>query len=128
MFLSDYVGVSSLLTPPTDDSPIPYDVILEWIALILDVHFTHLTLDQECCQLLLSLQSQVFAQVRKDMLITDLLHENCQFSFCTKSPWHCDLQVSCYNRLLVCSSLSAACADWNPLDTGHECVHKTLSL
>lgn len=63
MFLSDFVGVASLLTPPPEECPIPYDVILEWIALILDVHFTQLALDRESRQLLLSLQSKVLAQV-----------------------------------------------------------------
>ena len=57
------MGVSSLLTPPPSESGIPYDVVLEWIGLILDVHFTQLTLDKECHQLLLSLQAKVFVQV-----------------------------------------------------------------
>lgn len=58
MFLSGHVGVSSLLTPSKD-----YDMLLEWVGLILDVHFTRLTLDNQSWQLLLALQSKVLAQV-----------------------------------------------------------------
>lgn len=68
-FLSDHVGVASLLTPPSDQSPLPYNVILEWVALILDVHFTALTLDHQSRQFLLGLQSKVLAQV-SDCVIT----------------------------------------------------------
>lgn len=63
MFLLEDVGVVSLLTPPSEGPSTSYDVILEWIALLLDVCFTQLTLDRECQQLLLSLQSRVYAQV-----------------------------------------------------------------
>ena len=62
LFLSDHVGVSSLLTP-SKDSLVPYDMLLEWVGLILDIHFTRLTLDNHSWQLLLSLQSKVLAQV-----------------------------------------------------------------
>lgn len=68
MFLSGHVGVSSLLTP-SKDSPVPYDMVLEWVGLILDVHFTRLTLDHQSWQLLLSLQSKVLAQVSQFIII-----------------------------------------------------------
>ena len=53
--------METLLTP---SSPcLHYDVVLEWIALLLDVHFTQLVLEPEARQLLTSLQSQVSKQV-----------------------------------------------------------------
>lgn len=63
MFLSEYVCMAALLTTRTEPSPLSYNAVLDWIGLILDVHFTRLALDQHCQQLLLSLQSKILAQV-----------------------------------------------------------------
>lgn len=70
LILSDSVGVASLLAPPYDSTPVNYNMVLDWIVLLLDVHFMRITLDHQCRQSLLALQSKILAQV------SDSLHNN----------------------------------------------------
>lgn len=43
---------------------LPYNAVLEWTGLLLDVHFTQLAMVPEARQLLTSLHSRVSKQVR----------------------------------------------------------------
>lgn len=61
-FLNRYVTMEMLLsTSPAP--PVSYDVILKWVWLLVDVHFTQLALCGEARASLLSLQSRVCKQV-----------------------------------------------------------------
>ena len=61
-FLNRYVTMEMLLsTSPAP--PVSYDVILKWVWLLVDVHFTQLALCREARASLLSLQSRVCKQV-----------------------------------------------------------------
>ncbi len=52
-----------MLSPPTS-CQYPYDNLLLWMGLLLDVHFTSLLLDTTCRGLLLDLRACVLSQVR----------------------------------------------------------------
>ena len=58
-FIADHVGVAQVLAPPTS----LYDSLLEWAAQLIDVHFTHLTLDPGARDVLVRLQSLVRDQM-----------------------------------------------------------------
>ena len=87
--------MTSLLTPPPSDSThFQYDMVLEWIALLLDVHFAHLSLDQQCRRHLLALQYKVLAQVSILRVLWCSLLMLCGL-----------VQVNCYSRLSCILSL-----------------------
>lgn len=64
-FLQQHVGMSSLLSLPIPNTrPLPYPTILEWVGLLLDVHFTQLALSPEGRDLLKLLKEDVYIQVK----------------------------------------------------------------
>ena len=65
-WLCHRVDMSQLLTTPTHLSSshqLPYDCVLDWISVLMDVHFTELALQPQARHLLSKLHGTIFKQV-----------------------------------------------------------------